>query len=68
MKEMLPEAFEATFKHIRPDEALSRVQSAIDFIINDNDISLSDKVASAHFRPYNYEELLAALLAAKKYI
>jgi len=32
------------------------------FTIHDNGISLNDKVATAYYRKYDYEELLAALL------
>ena len=65
---MLPEAFEANFKHVPSHKAPELIQSAIDFIIDDPEISLNDKVASAPFRNYQYEELLAALLAAKQYM
>ena len=42
-------------------EALSRIQTALDFLWKDKTISIHDKVAGE----FDYEELIAALLSAE---
>ena len=46
---------------INPDEAIDRVQVALDFLWRDKEKSIHDKVAG----DFDYEELIAALLTAK---
>jgi hypothetical protein len=46
---------------INTDDALDRVQVALDFLFKDTQRSIHDKVAD----DFDYEELIAALLHAK---